>query len=279
MEAFTTTQTRRLAELNAPPELLGQAFGDVSARDAAFKAAEHALSLENRAHLLALVDGARRPLVCRIEASLVRWLTKDEGFTQVVTPMIISEAALSKMAVTPEHPLSEQVFWLDGKKCLRPMLAPNLYVVMRDMRKALKRPVKLFECGPCFRKETQGARHMNEFTMLNLVELATVNEGEQMPRLRALAKAAMAAIGISDYTLETAGSAVYGETLDIIVNGVEVASGAYGPHPLDGNWGVFDPWVGIGFGIERLAMVLGGYQSVKRVGRSVAHVDGVRLNL
>jgi len=39
---------------------------------------------------------------------------------------------LEKMTITSEHPLSKQVFWLDYNKCLRPMLAPNLYYLLRD---------------------------------------------------------------------------------------------------------------------------------------------------
>ena len=51
------------------------------------------------------------------------------------------------------------------------------------------------------------------------------------------------------------------------------------PHPLDGEWGIFDTWVGIGFGMERIAMAMGGYQTIKRVGRSLAYLDGARLNV
>jgi phenylalanyl-tRNA synthetase alpha chain len=197
----------------------------------------------------------------------------------VATPAIISAAALDKMTITKDHPLTNQVFWLDEKRCLRPMLAPNLYEVMRDLHKLTKAPVRIFEAGSCFRKESQGARHMNEFTMLNLVELAGVEEGRQMERLKHLAESAMRALGIDVYELAVEKSEVYGETLDIVVDGLELASGAYGPHFLDSRWGVFDPWVGIGFGLERIAMKVGNYQTIKRIGRSVAHIDGSPLNL
>jgi phenylalanyl-tRNA synthetase alpha chain len=100
-----------------------------------------------------------------------------------------------------------------------------------------------------------------------------------MARLKELACVVMEAVGFSDYELETTESEVYGETLDITADGVEIASGSYGPHPLDRNWGVSETWVGIGIGIERLAMLTGGYNSIKRVGRSVAYVDGTRLNV
>ena len=48
---------------------------------------------------------------------------------------------------------------------------------------------------------------------------------------------------------------------------------------LNGNWGVVDPWVGLGFGLERLIMAREGYPNIERVGRSLAYVDGVRLNV
>jgi phenylalanyl-tRNA synthetase alpha chain len=90
----------------------------------------------------------------------------------------------------------------------------------------------------------------------------------------------MKAVGIEDYVLERESSAVYGETIDIVAGGVELASGSYGPHAtLDANWGVFEPWVGIGFGIERIAMVKGGHRTISRVARSTAFIDGSPLNV
>ena len=120
---------------------------------------------------------------------------------------------------------------------------------------------------------------MNEFTMLNLVELDTVKDGGQMERMETLAKGAMDAVGINHYEIVRESSGVYNETLDIVVDGVELASGAYGPHPLDANWGIFEPWVGIGLGLERVAMVKGEYQTIKRAGKSIAYVDGIPLKL
>lgn len=278
-EIFTVSQRQRLVELNCSADILDNEFPEKKDRDVFFKTKENELAKENKEKLNDLLNERHRPLICEIETRLINWLTEKEGFTQVVTPLIISEAMLSKMTITPDHPLSSQVFWLDSKKCLRPMLAPNLYEMMRDIKKVTKDTVRIFESGPCFRKETQGAQHMNEFTMLNFVELAGVKEGEQMDRLKALAVSAMKAIGIEDYQLEITSSEVYGETMDIVVNGVELASAAYGPHFLDGKWGIFDTWVGIGFGLERIAMVMGGYQNIKRVGRSISYLDGARLNI
>ena len=74
-------------------------------------------------------------------------------------------------------------------------------------------------------------------------------------------------------------SEVYGEMLDVEVGGSEVCSAAVGPLPMDGNWGIVEPWVGLGFGLERLLMAREGYANIERVGRSLSYVDGVRLNI
>lgn len=279
VERFTTTQIQRLVELNAGEEVSGQAFDTAEERNQAFKMLEARLARESREKIKRLLQTDHKPLAVQIEERIKNWLTLEEGFTQVTTPTIISAAALDRMTITKEHPLINQVFWLDSKRCLRPMLAPNLYEVMRDLYKITKAPVRIFEAGSCFRKESQGAQHMNEFTMLNLVELAGVEDGRQMERLEYLAKSAMKAIGIESCELAVEKSEVYGETMDIVAEGLELASGAYGPHFLDSRWGVFEPWVGIGFGIERIAMKMGSYQTIKRVGKSTAYIDGSPLNL
>jgi len=278
-EPFTTTQQQRLTELNAKPELIGAMFENKAARDEVFRQAEAKLARLNREKLIKLLSEEKKPLAVQIEDRLKGWLTKEEGFTQVTTPIIITASMLDKMTITKEHPLTSQVFWLDSKRCLRPMLAPNLYTVMRDLYKVTREPVRIFEIGSCFRKESQGAQHMNEFTMLNLVDFAGVEDGRQMERLKELAEGAMKAIGAGEYKLEIEKSEVYGETLDIVMGDLEIASGAYGPHFLDPKWGVFETWVGIGFGIERIAMSMGGYRTIKRVGKSIAYLDGSPLNL
>ncbi|MDL2327716.1 pyrrolysine--tRNA(Pyl) ligase large subunit [Ruminococcaceae bacterium OttesenSCG-928-A11] len=278
-EPLTTTQQQRLKGLSAPPAVLAATFEDAAGRDAYFREQERLYVNMNREKLLKTMNDTHRPLLLEVQDTMCRWLMDGEGFTQVATPAFITKEMLGGMTITDEHPLTKQVFWLDEKRCLRPMLAPNLYIMMRDLHKITRQPVYIFEVGSCFRKESQGAKHLNEFTMLNLVELASVEEGQQLERLKTLAKGAMAALEIEDYELVVEKSEVYGETLDVVVDGEELASGAYGPHPLDANWGVFDTWVGIGFGLERVAMVKGGYQNIKAVGRGLSYFDGAKLNI
>ncbi|MDD4200350.1 MAG: pyrrolysine--tRNA(Pyl) ligase large subunit [Eubacteriales bacterium] len=279
MEIYSTAQKQRLVELNADKDITEAQFESVAERNSAFKTIEKQLVKENRNKLKHLMEEEHIPLTLRVEDSIEKWLTEDEGYTRVATPIILNSDKIKKMNIDKDDKLRDQIFWLNGRKCLRPMLAPNLYEVMRDIHKISNGPVKIFEAGSCFRKESQGAQHMNEFTMLNLVELASVEEGHQMERLEELAHGAMKAVGINNYELIKAESGVYIETLDIEVEGVEVASGSFGPHPLDANWGGFDPWVGIVIGLERLAMVYGGYQTIKRAGKSTTYVNGIPLKL
>jgi phenylalanyl-tRNA synthetase alpha chain len=114
--------------------------------------------------------------------------------------------------------------------------------------------------------------------MLNLVELGRP-EDEGRSRLEELAGMVMGVAGIADYELEVTQSEVYGAMVDVLVGGAEVCSAGLGPNPLDGNWGIVDPWVGLGFGLERLIMTREGYPNIERAGRSLSYVDGVRLNI
>jgi phenylalanyl-tRNA synthetase alpha chain len=113
--------------------------------------------------------------------------------------------------------------------------------------------------------------------MLNLVELGLPDEAKRS-RLEELIALVMEASGIEKYQIEVKPSEVYGETLDV-VSEIELASSAMGPHVLDAQWGIFDPWVGVGFGLERLAMVREGLSSIQPVGRSLEYLDGARLNI
>ena len=279
MKTYSIAQKQRLVELNAGEEITEEVFTSLEQREQAFKKTESFLVRKNKEKLSRLIEQDHIPLNMRIEQQLSNWLTDEEGFTRVATPAIISADKLTKMNIDNDNHLREQIFWLNNRKCLRPMLAPNLYEVMRDLYRITNKPVKIFEAGSCFRKESQGAQHMNEFTMLNLVELDSVKDGEQMERLEILAKGAMKAVGIDHFTIVKESSGVYNETLDIVADGVELASGAYGPHILDSNWGIFQPWVGIGLGLERIAMVKGEYQTIKRAGKSISFIDGITLKL
>lgn len=276
---WTQTQRIRLLELDADQMTLARTFPDADARNRTFQAWASAQVDAHRQRLEALRDGPRRPRLCRLESLLVERLV-DDGFVQVVTPMLMARGLLAKMSLTEDHPLFRQVFWVTPDRCLRPMLAPHLYHVVKDLLRLWEKPVRIFEVGTCFRKETEGARHAAEFTMLNLCEFGLAEE-DRTRRLEELAALVMTCAGIDNYAMVAEASAVYGSTMDVVnqEDGLELGSAAMGPHPLDRSWRITDTWVGIGFGLERLLMAAEGAGNLARFGRSIAYLDGIRLNI
>lgn len=276
---WTDTQRHRLVELGAAPCDLGMTFDDPGTRNSRFQELTSRLAAGHKRHLAVLRERHRRPALRRLESELVGSLT-DAGFVEVTTPLIMSRGLIEKMAILPGDPLHRQIYWIDENHCLRPMLAPHLYYVVKDLLRLWPKPVRIFEVGPCFRKESDGARHAPEFTMLNLCEFGGP-DGAQEPRLRELAGQIMDTAGIKGYRFESSASVVYGTTLDVLdsASGLELASGALGPHALDKAWGITDTWVGLGFGLERLLMATSGESSLARFGRSISYLDGVRLNI
>jgi phenylalanyl-tRNA synthetase alpha chain len=116
--------------------------------------------------------------------------------------------------------------------------------------------------------------------MLNLVEMGLEREIRQH-KLEELASMIARTAGVEDYIFQPADSAVYGETIDILAgeSRLEIGSSAMGPHELDRAWQITDAWVGIGFGLERLLMVAENTDSLGKMGRNLAYLDGIRLNL
>lgn len=277
---WTEVQIRRLKELDASDEIRAAAgFNSRDERNRRFQEIEQFLVRRERAKLENFLEHRLRPKICLLEQRLIDTLNQH-GFAQVTTPLIITRAALARMSITATHPLYRQVYWIDGNKCLRPMLAPNLYSLMMDLGRVRKRPLRFFEVGPCFRKETEGLHHTSEFTMLNLVEMG-LPESERHHRLREIGAIVSEAAGLTDYDFEEEISEVYGDTLDIVAgeSRIEVASGAMGPHPLDTAWRIDETWIGFGFGIERLLMVSEGHGTMGRWRKSLSYLDGIRLNI
>ncbi len=275
---WSKIQTNRLKALDADPARLSERFEDQIQRDRAFQKLEGTLVKTRKKELAEMRTIHGRPGLCRLETRLVEALV-GKGFVQVTTPTILSRGLLAKMGVTETHDLFTQIFWLDRDRCLRPMLAPHLYYVIKDLLRLWEKPVGIFEIGSCFRKESQGARHSSEFTMLNLCEFGLPEE-DRSRRIREMANLVIQAAGIGEYRLEEEESTVYGETIDVVsTDGLELGSGAVGPHPLDQAWRITDAWVGIGFGLERLLMAMKGSNSIGKMGRSLAYLDGITLNI
>lgn len=249
-------------------------FDNAEDRDCAFtKLMSEAIS-KNDKSLKNLVEMPSRHNLASLESDIANALVA-KGFIEVKTPIIMSKAALAKMTITEDHPLYKQVFFVDDKRCLRPMLAPNLYYVMRKLRDHTDGPVKIFEIGSCFRKESHSGQHLEEFTMLNLVDMGPA--GDPMECLKEYITDVMDVVGL-EYEFEREESDVYKETLDVVVKGTEVSSGAVGPHILDAAHDVHEPWCGVGFGIERLMMLRDGNGSVRKTGRSLSYINGLKIN-
>jgi phenylalanyl-tRNA synthetase alpha chain len=273
---FTASQKQRLRELGAhEKETETPPLTTAKEREEAFHKLAKGLAKRNRETLQTLPKSKARHTLKTLESRLVD-NALSQGFLEVSTPTIIPSVFLERMGIHRGEKLWNQVLWVDERRCLRPMLAPNLYLIMNNLSRFWK-PVKLFEVGSCFRKDTRGPLHIEEFTMLNLAELAPKGEASEL--LKGIIDSLMHSIGLSAYDLKTDYSEVYGETLDVYVNGVEVASAAVGPKPIDKNWNITDPWLGVGFGLERLAMVTQSHNSVARIAKSLAYLGGARLDI
>ncbi|MGN1015324.1 MAG: pyrrolysine--tRNA(Pyl) ligase large subunit [Butyricicoccus sp.] len=275
---FTQTQQMRLTELGVSAEQINEDFDTVQERERAYQQMEKQAVRQNREMLLRLVQTEHMPKLIRLRRSLEDALC-EAGFCEVTTPLMIPKTFLDRMTIDGTHPLHEQVYWIDRKTCLRPMLAPNLYDVSRSLLKVSDRPLRIFEIGSCFRKESEGRSHLKEFTMLNLVEWGTPLD-EREDRLREFAELVMKAADITDFGYEQEESVVYGKGLDVVApDGTELGSSSMGPHPLDDAWKMTDSWVGIGFGLERLLMHRERSSGIHRYSKSIAYLDGARLNI
>jgi pyrrolysyl-tRNA synthetase len=218
---------------------------------------------ENREHGLA-----------KLERDISLFLV-ERGFAEVRTSVIIPAEYIERMGITEKDPLSKQIFRVDDKLRLRPMLAPGLYNYLRKFDNILPDPVRIFEIGTCYRKESDGTDHLEEFTMLNFCQMGS---GCTRKNLEILIDDLLGYLGIS-YEIAADNCMVYGDTIDIMHGDLEISSAVVGPIPQDIDWGVTKPWIGAGFGLERLLKIKHGYGNVKRGSRSETYYNGIYLNL
>ena len=271
---YTDAQIQRLREYgNGTYEQ--KVFEDLASRDAAFSKEMSVASTDNEKKIKGMIANPSRHGLTQLMNDIADALVA-EGFIEVRTPIFISKDALARMTITEDKPLFKQVFWIDEKRALRPMLATNLYSVMRDLRDHTDGPVKIFEMGSCFRKESHSGMHLEEFTMLNLVDMGP--RGDATEVLKNYISVVMKAAGLPDYDLVQEESDVYKETIDVEINGQEVCSAAVGPHYLDAAHDVHEPWSGAGFGLERLLTIREKYSTVKKGGASISYLNGAKIN-
>jgi phenylalanyl-tRNA synthetase alpha chain len=272
---FSANQIQRLKEIGCDFDE-GLAFASAAEREAAFKTMERACIEKSRSSLNDYRNEGKAPAVNELGERISAFL-RALGFIEVNTPLIITKKFLENMTIGDDHALNDQVFWLDGKSCLRPMLAPNLYDISKRMLKVYGQPLGVFEIGPCFRKESLGGRHLECFTMINFVEWG-IEESIKIDRFKELAILLLDHLGLEGYSFEEEESVVYGNTIDVVVGDVEVASGAFGPHPLDKKWDMDTTWLGLGIGLERIVMLKEGLDTIQKAGRSLRYLGGVSLN-
>lgn len=210
----------------------------------------------------------------KLERDITKFFV-DRGFLEIKSPILIPTEYVERMGIDYDSELSKQVFRIDRNLCLRPMLAPNLYNYLRKLDKILPDPVKIFEIGPCYRKESDGKEHLEEFTMLNFCQMGS---GCTRENLEAIISEFLDYLKI-DFVIEGDSCMVYGDTLDIMHGDLELSSAVVGPIPLDREWGIDKPWIGAGFGLERLLKVMHNFKNVKRAARSESYYNGIPTSL
>jgi pyrrolysyl-tRNA synthetase-like protein len=269
MWGYTEQQKNKLKSIGVKKELLERKFESIMERELTYSEI-----LKNYSEQIKIKLNNKKFNSLRQVEDIIRKKLLELGFIEVITPTLVSRNSIIKMGISESDPLWDQIYWLDNhSKCLRPMLAPNLYVLMNRLKNFIQN-VKIFEMGSCFRKE-RGRKHLTEFTMCN----AVIYPPPKHPRdeLNELVEELMKALNINEYKIVDESSSIYGKTVDIVSKGIEIASCVIGPVDIDANWKIDHPWVGIGLGLERLLMVINNSEKISEYSRSLDYLDGIYI--
>jgi pyrrolysyl-tRNA synthetase len=239
-----------------------------------FRELESELLTRRKGDLQRIYANERENYLGKLERDITKFFV-DRGFLEIKSPILIPVEYVERMGIDSDTELSKQVFRVDKNFCLRPMLAPNLYNYLRKFDRVLPEPIKIFEIGPCYRKESDGKEHLEEFTMLNFCQMGS---GCTRENLEALIKEFLDYLEI-DFEIVGDSCMVYGDTLDVMHGNLELSSAVVGPVPLDREWGIDKPWIGAGFGLERLLKVMHGFKNIKRAARSESYYNGISTSL
>jgi pyrrolysyl-tRNA synthetase, C-terminal region/pyrrolysyl-tRNA synthetase, N-terminal region len=239
-----------------------------------FKELESELVTRRKDDFQRLYADDREDYLGKLERDITKFFV-DRGFLEIKSPILIPAEYVERMGINGDTELSKQVFRVDKNLCLRPMLAPTLYNYLRRLDRILPDPIKIFEVGPCYRKESDGKEHLEEFTMVNFCQMGS---GCTRENLEALIKEFLDYLEI-DFEIVGDSCMVYGDTLDVMHGDLELSSAVVGPVPLDREWGIDKPWIGAGFGLERLLKVMHNFKNIKRGSRSESYYNGISTNL
>jgi pyrrolysyl-tRNA synthetase len=266
--ALTRSQLDRIEALLSPED-------EISLNVAKpFRELESELLTRRKGDLQRIYADERENYLGKLERDITKFFV-DRGFLEIKSPILIPAEYVERMGIDSDNELSKQVFRVDKNTCLRPMLAPNLYNYLRKFDRVLPDPIKIFEIGPCYRKESDGKEHLEEFTMLNFCQMGS---GCTRENLEALIREFLDSLEI-DFEIVGDSCMVYGDTLDVMHGELELSSAVVGPVPLDREWGIDKPWIGAGFGLERLLKVMHDFKNIKRAARSESYYNGISTSL
>lgn len=265
---LTKSQIDRLEALLSPKDEITLDSGRP------FRELESELLSRRKKDLQQIYAEERENYLGKLEREITKFFV-DRGFLEIKSPILIPVEYIERMGIDSDKELSKQIFRVDKNLCLRPMLAPNLYNYLRKLDRTLPDPIKIFEIGPCYRKESDGKEHLEEFTMLNFCQMGS---GCTRENLEAIITDFLNHLGI-DFEIVGDSCMVYGDTLDVMHGDLELSSAVVGPIPLDREWGIDKPWIGAGFGLERLLKVMHDFKNIKRAARSESYYNGISTNL
>jgi len=266
---FSASQKKRLEAL-----LVADEYDLESDSLPEFEKLEKELVALRKKELCDIYENSREHMLAKLERDISAFLI-SKGFIEIKSSILIPEEYIIRMGIDKDLELSKQIFRTDDGKCLRPMLAPVLYNYLRRFDKILPDPIKIFEIGPCYRKESDGSSHLEEFTMVNFCQMG---DGSTRETLVQLIDEFLTTLDIS-YEIEGDECMVYGATVDIMHGDLELSSAVVGPVPMDIDWGVNKPWIGAGFGLERLLKAKYNFKNIKRGSRSEYYYNGIHTDL
>ncbi|MCQ6963816.1 pyrrolysine--tRNA(Pyl) ligase [Methanolobus chelungpuianus] len=266
---FTQTQKNRILSLLAPNEMIS-----FSKEKRSFAELESVLLTQRKKDLRTMYEDSRENMLGKLERTITEFFV-DMGFLEVKSPILIPFEYMERMGVGEDKELSKQIFRVGDNMCLRPMLAPGLYNHLRKFDNVLPDPIRIFEIGPCYRKESDGGNHLEEFTMLNFCQM-----GSRCTRqtLESIIGDFLDFLNI-EYEIVADSCMVYGDTIDVMHRNMELSSAVVGPIPMDMDWGINKPWIGAGFGLERLLKAKHDFKNIRSVARSESYYNGICTNL